>query len=164
MFMLKIHLPGRHDIPKKRHEKEGKKYKKWIILCIFKWRKTIQHSSDYKTSYLAILKFLIFFVGRPEPRPTWIHRNFNFFIFGIVVCFKFSSHVLLKNDYFLSILKYTRVSQITGRHYTAVITIKSVKSFVNKVENQYFCEWNLTLIDKWLYAFYGYNGSIKNPI
>jgi hypothetical protein len=29
-------------------------------------------------------------------------------------------------------------------HNAAVITIKRVKSFVNKVENQYVCEWNLT--------------------
>jgi hypothetical protein len=42
---------------------------------------------------------------------------------------------------------------------TAVISIKHVKSFVNKVENQCVCVWNLILIDNWLYVFYAYNGS-----
>jgi hypothetical protein len=48
-----------------------------------------------------------------------------------------------------------------GSHHSAVITIKHVSTFVNKVEN--YCSYIRTfdLIDKCRYVFYGYDGSIK---
>ncbi len=45
--------------------------------------------------------------------------------------------------------------------YTAVITIKRVKSFVNKGQISFANILIFNLVDKRLYAFYGYNGSIR---
>ncbi len=43
--------------------------------------------------------------------------------------------------------------------WTAVITIKHVSTFVNKVEDLFEITRNFDLIDKCRYVFYGYDGS-----
>ncbi len=58
-----------------------------------------------------------------------------------------------KNGQFLS-----KVMKI--KHYAAVITIKHVSTFVNKVENPYVTTIIFDLIDKCRYVFYGYDGSM----
>jgi hypothetical protein len=44
--------------------------------------------------------------------------------------------------------------------YTAVISIKHVSTFVNKVEKLYVTTMIFDLIDKCRYVFYAYDGSI----
>jgi hypothetical protein len=51
---------------------------------------------------------------------------------------------------------------IKNRNYSAVISIKHVSYFVNKVENPYVTMMNFDLIDKCRYVFYAYDGSIIN--
>jgi hypothetical protein len=47
---------------------------------------------------------------------------------------------------------------------TAVITIKHVSTFVNKVESPYVTTIIFDLIDKCRYVFYGYDGSLRVSI
>ncbi len=42
--------------------------------------------------------------------------------------------------------------------FSAVISIKHVSTFVNKVENPYVTTMIFDLIDKCRYVFYGYDG------
>ncbi len=66
------------------------------------------------------IKIQFFLVGRPEPRPTWNHRNFYecYFLESLFVLNLFLMFLTQKGLFFYPFSKkYTRVSQITGRHY-----------------------------------------------
>ncbi len=56
--------------------------------------------------------------------------------------------------------KFFLVKRLQIMAHTAVITIKHVSTFVNKVENPYVAMRIFDLIDKCRYVFYGYDGSI----
>jgi hypothetical protein len=61
-------------------------------------------------------------------------------------------------------LKWWNFHHYLGIQYTAVIIIKRVSTFVDKVENPYNYIRILDLIDKCRYAFCDYDGSIRRKL
>jgi hypothetical protein len=86
----------------------------------------------HRSKYSPLLQFL----------PFWpfykVFSDSAFFSFGLFAFQSFYSHPTERN--------------------AAVIAIKHVYHIVNKVENQWLCQWNLNLIDIVTYVFYRYNG------
>ncbi len=67
---------------------------------------------------------------------------------------KFANFEIFKRD-------FGTLSDLTDLIYAAVISIKHVSTFVNKVENPNVTTMIFDLIDKCRCVFYGYDGSMS---